>query len=105
MISSIRRNLQTEHLGRLIELSMPGRMSGAAAEPVRTLATAELRRLASRLAAAATAAQRDAYSSAHLADAASRIERALEATYIYNTNDISSGSPIFLPFFESQPGR
>lgn len=107
MISSLRRNLQTEHLGRLIELSMPGRMSGAASEPVRTLATAELRRLAARVersggAASGAPAGLDAYSRAHLADAHSRITRALDATYIYNTNDISTGGSFILPFFQGQ---
>lgn len=115
-ISSIRRNLQNEHIGRLIELSMPGRMSGAASEPVRTLARAELRRLEMRIRgigvapepAGANPARRlfDAYSSAHLLDAQSRIERAMSATYIYNTNDISSGGSFILPFFQGeQPQR
>jgi len=33
----------------------------------------------------------DDYTYAHLAEAAMRIDKALDATYIYNTNDFSSG--------------
>jgi len=104
MVSSLRRNLQTEHLGRLIELSMPGRMTGSAAEPVRTLARAELQRLAARLETARNTAPNDSYTTAHLADASSRISRALDASYIYNTNDISPFYPMFSPIF-GQPQR
>lgn len=104
MISSLRRNLQTEHLNRLIELSMPGRMSGAAAEPVRTLARAELQRLATLIDRTRGATGNDAYTTAHLADAHSRITRVLDAGYIYNTNDISPSYPSFSPIF-GQPQR
>ena len=33
----------------------------------------------------------DAYSKAHLAEARSKIERALDAQYLYNVDDISGG--------------
>ena len=43
------------------------------------------------------AGQLDAYTSAHLGEIAVRIEKALDAAYIYNTDDISAGGmPTFL---------
>ncbi|MHC4218036.1 MAG: zinc-dependent metalloprotease, partial [Planctomycetota bacterium] len=45
MISSLRRNLQAEHLRRLIDLSMTGAGFGAAARPISTLSTHTLREL------------------------------------------------------------
>ncbi|MEO1535396.1 MAG: hypothetical protein AAFS11_07530, partial [Planctomycetota bacterium] len=38
----------------------------------------------------------DAYTASHLAEASIRIERALEAEYIYNANDIGGGGNIIL---------
>jgi len=84
LISSLRRNLQREHLERLIDLTMPGGMTGAAAKPVATLAAAHLRELQTKIARQLdqTGDRLDAYSRAHLDDANRRIEQALHAMYI-----------------------
>ena len=45
MISSLRRNLQREHLERLIDMSMGGGFPSASQKPISNLATAQLRNL------------------------------------------------------------
>ena len=97
MISSFRRNLQLGMVDRLIGFTKPGAMYGAAATPVRTLSTHHLRGIKDAIDAALEHnGKLDAYTSSHLAEASVRIERALEANYIYNTNDIGGGGNIIL---------
>lgn len=100
-ISSLRRNLQREHLERLIDLSMPGTVRGAAGKPVSNLATAELREIRERIKRimdSDAAGRIDDYSKAHLAEAGLRIDKVLDAQYIYNANKIGGGGgmPSFL---------
>ncbi|MEO1583652.1 MAG: zinc-dependent metalloprotease, partial [Planctomycetota bacterium] len=97
MISSFRRNLQLGMIDRLIDFTKPGAMYGAAATPVRTLSTHHLRELKGTIDGALQHnGKLDPYTSSHLAEASIRIERALEADYIYNTNDIGGGGNIIL---------
>lgn len=94
MISSLRRNLQAEHLDRLIDLTLPsGEISGAAGRPIANLAGHHLRKIHTKVDNTLKQANSkiDPYTVAHLEEAKSRIERALEAQYIYNSDDISSG--------------
>ncbi|MDY7108381.1 MAG: zinc-dependent metalloprotease [Planctomycetota bacterium] len=104
MISSLRRNLQREHLERLIDLTLPNGALGAAAKPVANLGTHELRELQAKIEAVLDdgAGRIDPYTVAHLSEAEVRIEKALDAQYIYNTDDISAGSGSF-PFIFFQP--
>src|SRR5262249_16388718 len=90
VVSSLRRNLQREYVDRLIDLSMPGRLSGAAAKPVSTLAQSHPRQLT---AWAVPSNGIDPYTRAHCEDLAKRIERALDAQYI--ANQPSSAPPPF----------
>jgi hypothetical protein len=101
MITSLRRNLQREHLERLIDLSLPNDGLGAAAKPIANLATYDLRRLDERIGQVLgdLESKLDPYSRAHLAEARVRIQQALDAQYIYNTDDISAGGGIPLMFF------
>ncbi len=98
MISSLRRNLQREHVERLIDLSMNPSGFSAVDMPVRTLAVAQLRDLHGRIEKlTGDSGQLDAYTSAHLGEIAVRIEKALDAAYIYNTDDIAGGGmPMFM---------
>lgn len=95
MISSLRRNLQREHVQRLIDLSIPGTSSvGPAERSISTLATAQLRKIHSEiqgLLKGQGADRIDAYSSAHLEEVALRIGKALDAQYIYNADAIGVG--------------
>ncbi|RMH27086.1 MAG: DUF5117 domain-containing protein [Planctomycetota bacterium] len=100
MISSLRRNLQRENLDRLIDLTMPGALTGAAAKPVQTLAAFKLRELDEKIESALKRADSkiDAYTLAHLSDAHVRIGKALDAVYIYNADEIGSRGPSGGPF-------
>jgi hypothetical protein len=89
MISSLRRNLQRQHIERLVNLSNPSPAFGAAGKPVSTLAMLQLRELDAKLGKAIENKNRlDRYTLAHLVDSQQRIQQALEAQYIANLNDI-----------------
>lgn len=89
MISSFRRNLQMNLIDRLIDFTRPGTMTGASAAPVRALSVEHLTGLKAQIDKALESnGKLDDYSRSHLASASSRIERALAAVYIYNTDDL-----------------
>ncbi len=99
MISSLRRNLQREHLGRLIDMSMDNGGFSSASMMVKTLASMHLRELKEATDGVLSNSGRlDAYTKAHLQEVSVRIEKALDADYIYNTDDISSGGGGFFMF-------
>jgi hypothetical protein len=104
MISSLRRNLQREHVDRLIDLSLKGLGSGAASKPVQTLATAELRELKGKLDKFKDASGLDPYSKSHLQEALVRVSKVLDANYIYNPG---GGGTVTLPFgfFGKEPSN
>jgi len=93
MISSLRRNLQREHLERLIDLSMGQSFSSVAYKPISNLATAQLRDLKKQIDGVLGDKElnADPYSASHLSEASVRIEKALDAGFIYNTSDIGGG--------------
>ncbi len=86
MISSLRRNLQREHLQRLIDLTLPGGGSSAASRTISMLAAENLRQNLKKIEAAQMAAadRYDPYTAAHLSQTKSRIEKALDADYLLN---------------------
>lgn len=86
LISSLRRNLQAEHLDRLIDLTLPGRSQSAAGRTISMLAAEQLRSIGQKIEAAQAAAadRHDPYTTAHLNQAAARIAKALDADYILN---------------------
>lgn len=105
MISSMRRNLQREHVSRLIDLSMDQGGFSSAGQSVKTLATQQLRDLADKVEGVmGDDAKVDAYTRAHLNEIALRIEKALDADFIYNTDDISSGGGGGFLFFGQDAG-
>jgi len=99
MISSLRRNLQREHLERFIDLTKPDDFYGAARKPVSNLAQHHLRMLEERVNEVMESGSDglDPYTLAHLSQVSHRIEQAMDAEEIYNTDDISSGGG--MPFF------
>ncbi len=100
LISSLRRNLQREHVDRLIDLTMPGSGQGAAGRTISTLASEQLRQTVRKIEAAqaASADKYDAYTAAHLTQARERITKALDANYILNPSRNSSGSGVRILF-------
>ena len=106
MISSTRRNLQREHVERLIDLAFPDGIIGASGKSVTTLAVADLRKLQEKISGVLDSGKDrlDPYTSAHLSEVKLRIEKSLDAQYIYNTDKIGGGGfPSFL--FFGQPGE
>ena len=93
MISSLRRNLQREHLERLIDLTLPSSSTSAASKAVSMLASESLRGLQKQIEGCqgAGADRHDPYTAAHLSQAKSRIEKALDADYILNPSKGGGG--------------
>jgi hypothetical protein len=87
-ISSLRRNLQTEHLQRLFDLASENK-GAAAMKPISNLASMTLLNLQEKLATASTQENLDAYSKAHLLDALDRVKKFNDSTYVMNSS--SSG--------------
>ncbi len=86
MISSLRRNLQREHLERLIDLSKPDSRSTAAHKPISNLVLEQLRQIKqSKIDPVLTTYDEnlDPYTRAHLKDASMQVKKALEAQYVY----------------------
>lgn len=87
MISSLRRNLQQEHVQRLIDLILEKEERAAAYKPISDLARMELVDLKSKIEERLKTCEKkmDAYSRAHLREVGMRIDQALKAGYTYNT--------------------
>ncbi len=108
MISSLRRNLQREHVERLVDLSMPEGLSGAAAKPIANLSNFKLRQIREQIDTSIEngSSRLDPYTLAHLSETGALIDRALDAAIIYNASDIgSAGMPVFFFGAEGVPSR
>jgi hypothetical protein len=108
-ISSLRRGLQREYVDRMLDLMKPSNISGEAGKAVTNLVTSKMRGLSSKLAKIVgekgdEKGNLDAYSFAHLSEAKLRIDQALSAQVIYNTNDFAGmgGGPMFFTFGQEQ---
>ena len=102
MISSLRRDLQREVMERLIDLTLPTAQMGAASKPIANLSTFKLRQIKDkidRVLASGNADNLDPYSMAHLSESSVRIGKALDAIYIYNTDDIAPNLSLPLSVF------
>jgi len=93
-ISSLRRNLQREHLQRLIDLALQ-RGNSASTRSIALLARLTLENLAKSV-DGALGADLDPYTRAHLADAKARIAKALDATYSYSPPASGSSGTVFV---------
>ncbi|MEJ2700908.1 MAG: zinc-dependent metalloprotease [Sedimentisphaerales bacterium] len=86
MVSSLRRNLQREHLDLMIDLTKADDYGTAAYKPIATLVVEKLRRLKEDKIDHILQTYEenlDPYTRAHLKDASTQIEKALDANYIY----------------------
>ncbi len=101
-VSSLRRNLQREYVDRLIDLSLPDAVPGAAGKPISNLAIAQLQTV--RGWAGKAGAAYDAYTAAHLNELTKRIDKALDAQYIYNAGSMGGGFPGGMFFGQPTPG-
>lgn len=108
LISSLRRNVQREHVERLIDLTLPGGSPGAAGRAISSLSAEQLRSVVRKIEAAqsASADKHDPYTTAHLTQIKERITKALDADYILNPGKAgNSGSVIRLIFGNDSPGQ
>lgn len=84
LIDQLDRNLQMEHLSRMIDLATGMRWPGASGRTIQSLARQELQKILKMVESYTGSSGLDDYSAAHLSDVQERIERALEASYIRN---------------------
>lgn len=85
-ISSLRRNLQTEHLSRLFDLANAGGSNTAAMKPIANLSAMKLKELSKVLNAACEKDNLDAYTKAHLVDCRDRVQKWIDGTVAFPTN-------------------
>ncbi|WP_390621493.1 zinc-dependent metalloprotease [Rubripirellula reticaptiva] len=103
MISSLRRNLQREHMQRLLDLVLESSDDTAAYKPISNLARMELRTLSADIESSLKKCgdKMDAYTTAHLSETKERIDRALEAGYTYNA--AAAGQPTMMFMLGKEP--
>ena len=82
LITSLRRNLQREHIDRVMDLANNKLGNAPAAKPISDLAAGQLAELRDKLSAAAGNANLDNYTRSHLRENAARITKMLEARYV-----------------------
>jgi hypothetical protein len=106
MISSLRRNLQREHVQRLMDLVLKEPSGTAAYKPIGTLARMQLRDLKAKIARSLETCgeKMDAYSIAHLTETQERITQALAAGYTLGGGQQPTGGQIIILSGE-EPGR
>ncbi len=105
MISSFRRNLQKEHIERLIDLTLDDDAMTASQKPISNLATMHLRDIKKKvdgILGNGGSGRIDDYTRAHLEEASTRIAKALDASYIVNMVE-SAPSINFGGIFGNQP--
>jgi hypothetical protein len=91
-ISSLRRNLQSEHLARLIELSLEEDAGTPASRTIQSLVRMQLHDIHASIQGAnpnaiGTSSSMDAYTRAHLSDASMKIKKALDAQYAIGSDN------------------
>lgn len=98
MITSLRRNLQSEYVERLIDLRLMTGGNSEANKAIGSLATYHLRNLGEKIKPMVDtkAGNLDTYSKAHLTELNARIEKALDASYVIDKNGGGSGLGMFL---------
>ncbi|MBM82231.1 MAG: hypothetical protein CMJ78_16820 [Planctomycetaceae bacterium] len=106
MISSLRRNLQQEHLDRLISLYVPGRSFSEVNKPISNLAMMQLRKIRGSVdkCTKASKGKIDPYSTAHLTKIKEQINKVLNAEFIYNANQMGGSRGSFIIFNEEGKG-
>lgn len=84
MVSSFRRNLQREHVERLIDLMMIGDAANPAVRTISTLSSQTLRDVNAKIKKTvdSSSGKLDPYTLAHLNDTQTRIQMALDAQYV-----------------------
>jgi hypothetical protein len=92
-LSSFRRNLQREHLDRLIDLTTNSRLSRSqpSYKPITDLATTQLGEIKAKIDSIASKPTLDPYSRSHLGQASIRIKKALDAGMLVDDGSRGGG--------------
>lgn len=93
MVSTLRQNLQREHVERLIDLAVPGDAATEAYKPISNLASVELNRIQERVNRVLNEAKDkvDPYTLAHFEKLNEKIKKLKDSQFIYNANSIGGG--------------
>jgi hypothetical protein len=104
LVSSLRRNLQQEHLERLVDLSIPGDVRTEAYKPIANLASFELTRILKKIDNMLTKGgdKLDPYTRSHLAELKEQVEKRRDAQFIYNAKDVGGSSLGGFLFFQEE---
>ena len=107
MISSLRRNLQREHVQRLIDLVLESDSATAATKPISNLARLELRGLSDDIKETLRKCEAniDSYTKGHLVEVNTRIDRALDAGYTLNGGNAGGGGGLMFLFGKETAGE
>lgn len=107
LVSSLRRNLQAEHLERLVDLSIPGDARNEAFKPIANLASFELDRILKQIDKVLKEGgnKLDPYTHSHLAELKEQVEKRRDAQFIYNAKDIKGSSPFSFFLFQEEGRR
>ncbi|MEL6898403.1 MAG: zinc-dependent metalloprotease, partial [Planctomycetota bacterium] len=98
VISSLRRNLQREHVQRLLDLVLTDSTRTAAYRPITDLARMQLRGVAGNIEKmeGRCDGKLDAYTASHLSQIREKITKALQAGYTYGGGNSGGGAPMLL---------
>ncbi|MDE1037398.1 MAG: zinc-dependent metalloprotease [Phycisphaerales bacterium] len=95
-ISSLRRNLQSEHLARLVELSLEEDAGSPAGRTIQSLVRLQLHEILAELQDAQAS---DAYTRAHIMDSKIKIQKALSAQFTIGGSAAGGGGIDFSSMF------
>ncbi len=106
LISSLRRNLQREHLERLIDLTLPEIAQGAAGRAISSLASDQLRQIQKedRSRSGSCADRHDPYTNCPPRTGSRSYQKALDADYILTSRPQAGGGGRQI-FIGTQPGQ
>ncbi len=96
MLSSLERNLQKEHLERLVDLVKPGKGYTAAHKPISDLASEQLAIIKSSVDKIKGSKKLDPYTRTHLADISKQITKVLDADYVIDVSPKPNRMPMFI---------
>jgi len=102
MLSSLKRNLQKEHLERLVDLVKPDNGFTAARKPISNLASDQLQQIQAAVDKVKGSDKLDPYTRSHFADVSKLIGKVLDADYVIDVSPQQNSLPFFFFGKESE---